>query len=228
MKILARGFTLLEILVVLLLMGIATSVVMISIPSGSGSIDRMRDECAKYARSFAFISEHSMIEGITVGVYITPKEMWVLRRQHKEEVEDDGFSDDLITTIIKTYDKSYEDQEWAEYKIPDLSSHFVFPDNVEITLSVGGLSYETSKPMFESDSEDDDSLDEKDLDMSTSFDTKLKPQVYFYPSMEITPFDLSFLVREEDGTTQEFIISVRENGSVKLKEGQDDEEPQSF
>lgn len=169
-----------------------------------------------------------MIEGITVGVYITPKEMWVLRRQKKEQVENDAFSDDLITTIIKTYDTSYTEQEWAEYKISDLSSHFVFPDNVEITLSVGGLSFETSKPMFASDEDDTEQLEEKDLEISTSFDTKLKPQVYFYPSMEITPFDLSFLVREEDGTTQEFIINVRENGSVKLKEGQDDQEPQSF
>ena len=110
-----KGFSLLEILVVVLLMGLATSTVMLAVPSKGGDAGSFDDLCHKYARTFAYISEQSMVENLVIGVYFTDEKMKIMRR---ERPDDPSLfqGDDIISRIIRKVD-NYENYNWVDLKL---------------------------------------------------------------------------------------------------------------
>jgi general secretion pathway protein H len=87
-----RGFTLIEILVVVVIMAVLTTVAMLSI--GTLGQDRgLDDEGDRYTDVAAAVTEQAQLEGRDFGVYFGPASyevlVYVLRRQRWETLPDD-------------------------------------------------------------------------------------------------------------------------------------------
>ncbi|MBQ8708748.1 MAG: type II secretion system minor pseudopilin GspH [Succinivibrionaceae bacterium] len=213
-----RGFTLLEILIVIVIMGMAASVVMINSPSSSPE-SQLHDQCSRYSRLFAFLNEQSMVEGVLIGLYVDEEGMKILRRERSDEADQGMVDSDYISRLIAKYD-SYEKYGWVEYKLPQIDSSYSFAEEYAIELAVSGLSYQGQRTAGE-----DAVLTKATIDHK--FDTKVQPQVYFYPSMEVTPFELKISTKASRDYS-EYIIKVSENGKVILKNGENDKDPEYF
>lgn len=207
-KLQVKGFSLLEILVVVLLMGLAASTVMLAVPSKGNDSNTFDDLCHRYARTFAYISEQAMVESQVIGVYFTNEKMQIMQR---ERPDDPSLfqGDDIISQIIRQID-NYENYNWAEKKLTQIKSKYRWPEGVKVELQVGGIGYQTGSTTagFKRES------------LTSKFDVKERPQVFFYPSMELTPFTLR-LKNEE--VNEEYTISAQENGRITLVRGSDNE-----
>ncbi len=212
------GFTLLEILIVIVIMGLASSVVMMTSPSSSPEAV-LHEQCSKYARLFAFLSEQSMVEGVLIGMYVDETGFKILRRERSSEAKLTNTDSDFVEQLIAKYD-SYEKYGWVEYDIHNLDSAYTFPEDITVELSVGGLSYQGAY------NPDDEAVLTKAA-IDRKFDTKVMPQVYFYPSLEVTPFEMK-LSTKSTRDYAEFIIKASENGKIILKNGENDKEPEVF
>lgn len=203
-----KGFSLLEILVVVLLMGLATSTVMLAVPSKGGDAGSFDDLCHKYARTFAYISEQSMVENLVIGVYFTDEKMKIMRR---ERPDDPSLfqGDDIISRIIRKVD-NYENYNWVDLKLTQIKSSYRWPEGVKVELQVGGIGYQSGSA----------TNGYKKESLTAKFDVKERPQVFFYPSMELTPFTLKLACEEAN---EEFTISAQENGRITLIRGSDNE-----
>ncbi len=213
-----RGFTLLEILIVIVIMGMASSVVIMTSPASSPE-SMLHDQCSKYARLFAFLSEQSMVEGELIGLFVDQEGFKILRREHSDEVEHHLSDTDFISQLITKFD-SYEKHGWVEYRLPQIDSSYSFSGEYQVELAVGGLSYETLSS-FSGES----TLTKADIEHK--FDTRVQPQVYFYPSMEVTPFELKISTKSSRDYA-EYIIKMSENGKIVLKNGENDKDPEYF
>lgn len=203
-----KGFSLLEILVVVLLMGLATSTVMLAVPSKGGDAGSFDDLCHKYARTFAYISEQSMVENQVIGVYFTDEKMKIMRRERPDEPS--LFQgDDIISRIIRKVD-NYENYNWVDLKLTQIKSSYRWPEGVKVELQVGGIGYQSGSA----------TNGYKKESLTAKFDVKERPQVFFYPSMELTPFTLKLASEEAN---EEFTISAQENGRITLIRGSDNE-----
>jgi hypothetical protein len=199
-------------------MGMAASVVVMTSPASSPE-SMMHDQCSKYARLFAFLNEQSMVEGELVGLYVDKEGMKILRREHADEVENHLSDTDFISQLISKYD-SYEKFGWVEYRLPQIESTYAFPEEYQVELAVGGLSYESLSSFTGKEVLTKATIDHK-------FDTKVQPQVYFYPSMEVTPFELKISTKSSRDYA-EYIIKMSENGKIVLKNGENDKDPEYF
>lgn len=213
-----RGFTLLEILIVIVIMGMAASVVVMTSPASSPEA-QLHDQCSRYARLFSFLSEQAMVEGVLIGLYIDDEGMRILRRERADEADINTGDGDFVSQLIAAYD-SYDSFEWVEYRLPSIDSSYPISEELSLELSVGGLSIQAPKSFT-----DDTALTRADIEHR--FDTKIRPQIYFYPTMEITPFELK-LSTKSSRDYSEYIIKGLENGRIALKNGENDKEPEYF
>ncbi len=208
------GFTLLELLVAIFLAALASSMVVMSIRSPN-SENALHDECSKYGRLFAFLSEQSMVENILIGLYVDQKGFSILQKSQEQSSTKSGNS--LASQLIAMYD-DYEKRDWVPLELPEIKSKYTFGEEVKIELRVGGLSYQG-----EDKGKSQEQLTEKTLKTKTK--DKIQPQIFFYPSMEVTPFEMRF----KSATFKNvYILKIQENGSVILKTGDNDDDPETF
>ena len=181
---------------------------MLAVPSKGNDSNTFDDLCHRYARTFAYISEQAMVESQVIGVYFTNEKMQIMQR---ERPDDPSLfqGDDIISQIIRQID-NYENYNWAEKKLTQIKSKYRWPEGVKVELQVGGIGYQTGSTTagFKRES------------LTSKFDVKERPQVFFYPSMELTPFTLK-LKNEE--VNEEYTISAQENGRITLVRGSDNE-----
>jgi general secretion pathway protein H len=88
--------------------------------------------------------------------------------------------------------RTYWDQlSWVQYDAEDVAVKKDFDEGVTVTLEVGGLAVETADSLAENKLE---SVDFK----ADARDVKKRelPQILFYPTGEVTPFRLNFLVTD--------------------------------
>lgn len=204
----SKGFSLLEILIVILLMSLVTSTVMLTFPSKDGGAGGFGDLVHRYARTFAYISEQAMVGSQIIGLYISDEKMVIMKREHPDDPS--LFQgDDIISQIIRKVD-NYENYNWTELKLHQIKSTFKWPEGVKVELQVGGIGYQSGSTTtgFKKES------------LTSKFDVKERPQIFFYPSMELTPFTLK-IINEE--VKEEYTISGQENGRIVLVRGSDNE-----
>lgn len=205
------GFTILEILVVILILGLTVSTIMITVPSSKSESDKLEELCLKYARTFSFVLEQSMVESKVLGLFINKDEMVFMTRVEPENLNQEFDNVDLITQIIKEID-NYENYEWSQYNIDQINTRYKWPKDLKVELLVGGISYQY-------DSYSNESF--KKASLSKKLDEYTVPQIFFYPSMEVTPFSLTI---KKNDVEEKFIIKVEENGHISVKQGKNVEE----
>ena len=180
------GFTLLEVLMVLLIMGLMVSVATTALPGG-GTLEGTADEQAdKLILIMEEISDRAAMEGRIIGLHVNPSGYSFMMQVRNNARQTSNLS--LKDELMRTY---WDQLSWVQYDAEDVAVKKDFDEGVTVTLEVGGLAVETADSLAENKLE---SVDFK----ADARDVKKRelPQILFYPTGEVTPFRLYFLVTD--------------------------------
>lgn len=185
-----HGFTLLEVMLVVLLIGMASLAVVMTLPNNLTSENNVSWQAQRFATLLQFAEDEALISGNELAlviaknsyqfaVYDYPKQRWLAARvgEIEEKVE-------LPEPIGLEY--SLSDSVWGEINSSDQDSFIEEPERVDI---------------------------EGDNKLPT-----LNPQVYVMSSGEVSPFTLVFSEVDNDSEKQSITVSVSMNGAISLAE----------
>ncbi len=230
MPVRSRGFTLLEIMLVIMIIGCSVGIVVLSLPNISTDGQDIKSISDKLAASIQVASEQSILEGRTIALYVDDKGYKFMVRSAKEKSdneaaksaeEDDSSSlddNEQNKEPAETLPTPWEDQIWTLYTKDRFVSTRDFPEKTEMKLDLGGLPLEqeesrlgaTKQGWFDAPANPDDEENQ----------SLPEPQIFILPGNEITPFTLT-LTRLEEGQTEPTKdnyrqIKVDETGKVRV------------
>lgn len=170
------GFTLLEVMLVLLIMGLAMGAVVLSY-SGENGQDLLKKQTQRLQVVFNMASDYAVLNQRQLGL----------------RVEDDN----------KSYYFMYldEEQEWQKLELDKTFAEHTLPDLFTLELFLSDLPWETEESLFSSGIFDDElSVSNDEVEIGDEEEKKLDPpQVFIFSSGEITPFSITLAYKPEFG-----------------------------
>ena len=168
------GFTLIEVMVVLLIMGLATGAVMLSYSGESGQ-DLLKKQTQRLQVVFNMASDYAVLNQRQLGL----------------RVEDDD----------NNYYFMYldEEQEWQKLELDKTFAEHQLPESFSLELSLTDLPWDTEDSLFSSDAFDEELSVSKDgVEIGDEEEKKLDPpQIFIFSSGEITPFSITLAYEPE-------------------------------
>jgi len=162
------GFTLLEVMLVLLIMGLATGAVVLSY-SGENGQDLLKKQTQRLQVVFNMASDYAVLNQRQLGLRVEDKN--------------------------NSYYFMYldEEQEWQKLDIDTTFAEHQLPDLFSLELSLTGLPWETEDNFFSSGVFDEElSVSNDGVDIGNEEEIKLDPpQIFIFSSGEITPFSIT-------------------------------------
>lgn len=227
----SRGFTLLEIMLVIMIIGCSVGIVVLSLPNISTDGRDIKTISERLAASIQMAADQSVMEGRTIALYVDDKGYKFMVRAPREDAEDekkDADSEDVDSTEDSAKEQSgtsadtmptpWEDQVWALYTKEKFVATRDFPEKTEIKLDLGGLPLESEESRLGSDKQgwfDTGSHPEDEGEEPLP-----EPQIYILPGNEITPFTLTLSLLEEgqsEPASENYRqIKVDEAGKVRV------------
>ncbi|MCG6200098.1 type II secretion system minor pseudopilin GspH [Psychromonas antarctica] len=184
------GFTLLEIMLVLLLMGMISVGVMMTMPEHIISEEDISWQAQRFNTVLQFAEDEALISGIELGVF---------------------FEDNSYQFVF--YD--YPSKKWLAVISDQLPGKVELPESIQLEYLLSGSVWDEIVSNEQDDFIDNDYLVEIEGDSELP---NLTPQVYIMSSGEVTPFELQF--SERDGLTkaQSLTLSVSMSGKISFSE----------
>lgn len=173
------GFTLIEILVVIMIVAIVAGASTAFMTMG-GPKKEMKDALEKFVVISEHVKELAILDGDSIGLVLEPRE-W------RENPLDQGWSYSWLRMTP---------QGWQAI---ESVSAVEFPVDVELRVLIDDISWDYEKKAPE---------------------VKV-PQVAFYPSGEVTPFEIEFTHEELPGESQTVMVNLW--GNVVWKEREEEE-----
>ncbi|WP_461537647.1 type II secretion system minor pseudopilin GspH [Spongorhabdus nitratireducens] len=194
----SRGFTLLEIMLVLMLLGLSASLIIPSLPTGSGSA-QLQEQADKFASLARAARQQALIEGRSLGIAV--------------ENKSHGY-----------HFLSVEHGQWKKINQSRLFKAAALPDDISIAITPGDSFWQEA---IELEQSDDHTLAEWtpvtfDLEptensqpeslFSHSPDQKKSPDIVFWSSGEISPVQVSFCIKPGRKLCRQ--ITLEETGQI--------------
>ena len=168
------GFTLIEVMLVLLIMGLAMGAVVLSY-SGENGKDLLKKQTQRLQVVFNMASDYAVLNQRQLGL----------------RVEDENNS----------YFFMYldEEQEWQKLELDTTFAEHQLPELFSLKLSLTDLPWETEESLFSSGVFDEDlSVSSDGVEIGNEEEKKLDPpQVFIFSSGEITPFSITLAYEPE-------------------------------
>lgn len=162
------GFSLIEVMVVLFIMGMATGAVMLSYSGESGQ-DLLKKQSQRLQVVFNMASDYAVLNQRQLGLRVEDKDNSYYFMYLDEDEE---------------WQKLEQDETFAEHQLPELFS---------LDLSLTDLPWETEDSLFNSDIFDEGlSVSNDEVNIGNEEVKKLDPpQIFIFSSGEITPFSIT-------------------------------------
>lgn len=183
-----RGFTLLEIMLVLLLMGLATSMVVTSImPADSGA--ELKKMAGRFAAQLQAAHEEAILEGRDFGVVVMP---------------------DYYEFVM------YRDGKWQPVKGRRLLGRTSVAEEVQLTVYPGESIWRSSlESALEQEQGNSDSDFAYTFTSSEEDQQKTVPDLYIWSSAEVSPAEIRFQSRNNRRESESVLLE--EMGRIYLK-----------
>lgn len=181
------GFTLLEVLLVVLLMGLAAAAVTLSM-GGSGPKQELERSARQFISATEMVLDEVVLNGQFVGVVV---------------------DDHSYEFVLRKEDK------WVPLKNDRLLAKREFDSDTSLSLVVEGLPLtqedEQDDTLFEQP------FEEAETELSQPEDKALQtPQILLFPSGEMTAFELTFFHKSHDGQDAEVLVVGNALGQMTL------------
>jgi general secretion pathway protein H len=168
------GFTLLEVMLVLLIMGLATGAVVLSY-SGENGPDLLKKQTQRLQVVFNMASDFAVLNQRQLGL--------------------------RVENAKNSYYFMYQDeeQEWQKLELDNTFAEHQLPDLFSLELFLTGLPWETENSLFSSGIFDEElSVSNDGVEIGNEEDKKLDPpQIFIFSSGEITPFSITLAYEPE-------------------------------
>ena len=173
-----NGFTLIEVMLVIVLVGLMVSVIQFS-ASGNKAEEMLEMSSKRFAGVFNIAAEYGMLNNIELGLMIDQKGYQFL---------------------------GYDGDKWTDVSENEMFSRFELPEGLELVLQLDDLPIEEPQLFdtelfneLQEDNEDPDEELQEDRGSDNNIEKKkLIPQIYMLSGGEITPFSLRFQLEEND------------------------------
>lgn len=189
-----HGFTLLEIMLVLLLMGMISVGVVMTLPDNLTSEDQIDWQAQRFTTLLQFAQDEALISGVELGLVFNEKNV--------------GYQ-------FAFYD--YTNKKWLALVNNPTLRQVTLPEKMKIEYKLAGSVWGEIGT-----EEEDDFIDTQYLvDISTDGGDQIAtvaPQVYIMSSGEVTPFSVEFSAQRESGTKETLTVSVNMSGLVTFSE----------
>lgn len=214
-----QGFTLLELLVTLLVIGLGVGVASLSI-SGTRN-NELQNAARQLHAQMRLASEEAILNNQQLGLIFDV-----------ETAESDGrFSFPQYSyrwlVLASQDDKRFPGRKiyyWRELEDAQMLQNGQFPEAIELTISIEGQEIligdheedDSRLNLLATALSEDDKVDEDGKPIN-QVDTKLRPDLFFFSSGEMLSFDLQFsdaALAQELGTTLEETQTYRFHGSM--------------
>ncbi|CAH1543841.1 Type II secretion system protein H [Vibrio jasicida] len=184
-----RGFTLIEILLVLVLLSLTAVAVIATLPTSQ------KDLSKQYAQSFfqrlQLLNEEAVLSGKDFGLRV----------------------DDVKSTYVLL---SLTQDGWQPLELKQIPSETKLEGDISLQLDLGGGAWDDDDRLFEPGSLFDEDMFAEEDDKEKK---KVKPpQVFIFSSAEVTPFSLSFFPEDGDAFNDGWRIIGKETGEILLLE----------
>lgn len=170
----SKGFTLIEVMLVLVVVGIMVAAIQINFNSNKPEAE-LQKESARFASVFNLAAEYGLLNNIELGLY----------------------SDKNTYQFV-----GYDGVRWTPIADNDLLGVYSIPETMKMTLIFDDLPIEQPTLIdTELFAPDDESLEEMEEDLEED-EKNIIPQVYILSGGEITPFRIEFsLISQHDNLT---------------------------
>ncbi len=184
-----RGFTLIEILLVLVLLSLTAVAVIATLPTSQ------KDLSKQYAQSFfqrlQLLNEEAVLSGKDFGLRV----------------------DDVKSTYVLL---SLTQDGWQPLELKQIPSETKLEGDISLQLDLGGGAWDDDDRLFKPGSLFDEDMFAEEDDKEKK---KVKPpQVFIFSSAEVTPFSLSFFPEDGDAFNDGWRIIGKETGEILLLE----------
>ena len=184
------GFTLLEIMLVLLLLGMVSVGVVMTLPDKLTSQEDVHWQAQRFRTLLRFVEDEALISGLELGIVF-----------------------DKNSYQFAFYD--YKTQKWLPVVNKQIQGKVELPETLKVEyLLSGSLWDEIDTEKHDEFIDDDDLVSIEGEEKIVS----LRPQVYVMSSGEVTPFSVTFSAVENRSAAQSVTVSVTMNGSISFSE----------
>jgi len=202
-----RGFTLIEIMLVIVIIGCATGIIVLSIPGGPSPKlgNDLAEESQQLAATIQVMSEQATQQGRTIGLHISEHGYQFMIRQPSPAASDDTVAQSASQALDTLPD--WDNQLWQPYTSEKLRTTGEFDEKVSLALTLDGLQLQ----------EEENRLGRSNpqwFDTENQLEAKT-PQILLLPSGEITPFSLTLEEQESNSTLYRQIKGL-ENGQITV------------
>ncbi len=182
----STGFTLLEIMLVLVLLSVSAVAVIATFPNNQQ--DEIKQHSLRLFQRLQLLNEEAVLSGKDFGLYIDePKRTYILM-----ELKADG---------------------WQLIEIDRLPAETSLPESVSLNLTLGGEAWLEDDRLFEPGSLFDEDMF---ADEEKRKKTLKPPQVLILASGENTPATVTFEAKDTAGEALSWLVLTQENGQIRV------------
>jgi len=184
------GFTLLEIMLVLLLMGMVSVGVVMTLPDNLTSQDNINWQAQRFTTVLKFAEDEALISGLELGIFF-----------------------DKNSYQFVFYD--YKSKRWLPIVKEPFQGKVELPESIQINYLLAGSVWDEIISSDQDDFIDQDYLVDIEGDDNV---ISLMPQVYVMSSGEVTPFSVEFSDSKGNSKQQTVTAAVSMSGVISLSE----------
>jgi general secretion pathway protein H len=162
-----HGFTLIEVMVVVVLIGIMASLVQYNV-AGNNPADKLQHESARFNAIFEVATEYGMLNNIELGLVVKKDSYQFL---------------------------GYDGTSWADIPDQDWLAKVSLPEEVQLSIELEDLPIEEPL-LFDADTFKEQDEDDFTLLSQEGQEKRIIPQVYLLSGGELTPFSVTFRLNE--------------------------------
>lgn len=186
----AKGFTLLEIMLVLLLMGMVSVAVVMTLPNSVNNENSSQWHAQRFSTLLQFAEDHALVNNRELGIEFD--------QQHY---------------TFAVYD--LKKKKWQPFEDSRISGQVELPDTIKADYKLSGsvwdeIEQEAEDPFLEKEYLVEIKGKKKEI--------KITPQVYIMSSGEVTPFTYQF--SEIENNTQVSTVKVSMSGEIEISNEQ--------
>jgi general secretion pathway protein H len=162
-----HGFTLIEVMVVVVLIGIMASLVQYNV-AGNNPADKLQHESARFNAIFEVATDYGMLNNIELGLVVKKDSYQFL---------------------------GYDGTSWADIPDQDWLAKVSLPEEVQLSIELEDLPIEEPL-LFDADTFKEQDEDDFTLLSQEGQEKPIIPQVYLLSGGDLTPFSVTFRLNE--------------------------------